>query len=171
MRRRLHRCIPWLAFDLGRPPTFLYTSGRLSRCNPPGVSCLYFSEQEATADAEFRFAWAGAPGRFQPKLSFTAVVSFRHVLDLADEAVVLAAGLSEADLFGSWRLSVTPTRLQQLGEVVSRQSRIAAIRYPSQASRRLGLAGWNVAIFPSALRPPDRVEILGDSAMPLAVIP
>jgi hypothetical protein len=44
---------------------------------------------------------------------------------------------------------------------------VAAIRYPSTAAR----GSWNVAIFPDAVVAPDRVEILGDSDVPLEVLP
>ena len=52
MRRRLVRCVPQLDFDDSDTPSYLYTSGRPNRCNPAGVECLYFSETEATAQAE-----------------------------------------------------------------------------------------------------------------------
>ena len=104
MRRRLFRCVPFLAYEKGEPPSFLYTSGRPNRCNPRDVSCLYFSEDEQTADAEYRQAWRGTPAERQPKLSFIAVVRFRRVLDLKSAEVRSTLGLRDEDLFESWRL-------------------------------------------------------------------
>ncbi len=171
MRRRLFRCVPYLAYEQGEPPSFLYTSGRPNRCNPRGLSCLYFSEDERTADAEYRQAWRGTPAEHQPKLTFRAAVSFRRVLDLKSAQVRRSLGLADGDFFAGWRLKPTPTRLQQIGGTITRQRRIVAIRYPSWAAKKLGKPGWNLAIFPSALEAPDRLEILGDSEVPLAVFP
>ena len=74
-------------------------------------------------------------------------------------------------LYGSWRLAQEPTRLQLLGLAISQQKVIAAIRYPSAAARTGGREGWNVAVFPTAVALPDRVEILGNSPEPLEVLP
>lgn len=171
MQRRLVRCVPFLAYEGGDSPSFLYTSGRPNRCNPRGVSCLYFSEEARTADAEFRLAWRGTVAEHQPKITFKAVVTFRRILDLENPQARRTLKLRNEDFFETWRLKPAPTRLQELGGAISRQRSIVAIRYPSAAARRQGDPGWNVAIFPSALAPPDRLEILGDSAVPLAVLP
>lgn len=77
MRRRLFRCVPLFAYEKGEPPSFLYTSGRPNRCNSKGVSCLYFSEDEQTADAEYRQAWRATRAEHQPKLTFIAAVRLR----------------------------------------------------------------------------------------------
>jgi RES domain-containing protein len=171
MRRRLVRCVPLLAFKKGDPPDFLRSSGRPGRCNPRGVDCLYFSEGDSTANAEYRRAWRGLAAENQPRITFTARVSLRRVVDLAQRRALRTLGMVKDDLFESWRLRAAPTRLQLLGAAISRQSVIAALRYPSAAARSAGDSGWNVAIYPAALRSPDRVEILGDSAEPLAVLP
>jgi len=169
MRRRLQSCVPLLDFLRGAPPSFLYTSGRAGRCNPAGVECLYFSESEAVAAEEYRLAWRGTPAEHQPKLTFQARVNLRQVLDLAQTPTLEALGLTSADLAASWR-GKPLTRLQAIGRAVSRQKPIAAIRYPSFAARKKGVAGWNVAIFPEAIEAPDSVEILGTSGVPLAVL-
>lgn len=168
MARWLYRCVPFLAYSRGEPPSFLYTSGRPNRCNPRGVACLYLSEDQSTADREYRRQWQGTPAERQPRLVFQARVRFRHVLDLEKAETLEALGLEPADLVAPWR-GRPVTRLQRIGQAVSRQSRVAAIRYPSTA--RKGSTAWNVAIFPEALEPPDQVEIRGDSETPLEVLP
>lgn len=170
MRRRLVRCVPQLDFDDSDAPSYLYTSGRPNRCNPAGVDCLYFSETEATAQAEYRQAWRGTDAEHQPKLTFTARVQLRKIVDLGDDEAIDLLGLSPDDLVGGWRLR-QPTRLQALGRAISAQSAITALRYPSAAAARRGLSGWNVAIYPASLETPDRVEILGRSEVPLEVLP
>jgi hypothetical protein len=82
MRRRLARCVPQLDFMGGRPPRFLFASGRRNRCNPEGIECFYFSEDERTADTEYRHQWHGTVAEHQPKLTFFAWVRLRRVLDL-----------------------------------------------------------------------------------------
>lgn len=171
MHRRLRRCVPQLDFMAGQPPTFLYTSGRPNRCNPQGVNCLYFSESEATAATEFRAQWRGTPGEDQPKLTYSARVHLRKIVDLGDAAVLKLLGLTATDLFGGWRLAVQSTRLQLLGFAISQQTAITAIRFPSAACRSAGTTGWSVAIFPSAIQPPDRVEILGNTGAALETWP
>lgn len=167
---RFYRCVPQLHFDGNRPPSYFFASGRANRCNPAGVECLYFSEDEATASAEYRSSWRGLPAEHQPKLTYVARVRLAHILDLDDPEVSLALRLKEEDFYGSWRLR-RRTRLQRLGLAVSAQQRITAIRFPSAAARNEGLFGWNVVIFKGALAAPDRVEILGDGTKPLEVLP
>jgi|HubBroStandDraft_3_1064219.scaffolds.fasta_scaffold03119_2 hypothetical protein len=171
MQRRLVRCVPQLDFMAGLPPRFLYTSGRPNRCNPRDVDCLYFSENEWTANAEYRRQWRGTAAESQPRLTFFARAHLRKIIDLENEDVTAALGLTVEDIFGSWRLSRRPTLLQQLGLAISRQRSIAAIRFPSAALRDRNQAGWNLAIFPLSLQEPDRVEILGKSGDVLEQLP
>lgn len=171
MRRRLVRCVPFLDFMASAKPTFLYTSGRPNRANPRGLDCLYFSESEATAIEEFREMWRGTPAERQPTLMFSARVWLHKIVDLGNSDVMRALALSPEDLYGDWRLLAAETRLQEIGGAISRQRGIAAIRFPSAAGHRVRRSGWNVAIFPTALKSPDRVEILGNSADPLEVLP
>jgi RES domain-containing protein len=170
MKRRLVRCVPQLDFDESAAPSYLFTSGRPNRCNPAGVDCLYFSETEATAQTEYRQAWRGTAAEHQPKLTFTARVHLRRILDLGNSETLRLLGLTREDLEGSWRLR-QPTRLQELGRAISRQVSIAALRSPSAAAAMAGARGWNVAIFPASLEAPDRVEILGRSLEPLEILP
>jgi RES domain-containing protein len=169
MRRRLVRYVPQLDFMAGDPPRF--TSGRPNRCNPRGVDCLYFSEDERTADAEYCRQWRGTGAETQPKLTFFARVDLRRIIDLENEQVIHALGLTHDDLFGSWRLSKELTRLQQLGLAISHQRSIAAVRFPSAALGASGKKGWNLAIFPLCLESPNRVEILGKAKDPLEMLP
>jgi RES domain-containing protein len=170
-QRRLARCVSYLDFEKGRPPQYLFSSGRRNRCNPQGVRCLYFSEDESTAHLEYRYAWRGTPAEHQPKLTFFAQAHLRRILDLGDPAVAEALALSDGDFFKPWLLRRTATRLQKLGLAVSRQSAVTALRYPSAACRAAGEIGWNLAIFVQALAPPDRVEILGSAGAALEILP
>jgi RES domain-containing protein len=169
LRRRLARCVPHLDFMGGDPPRFLFASGRANRCNPKGVRCIYFSEDERTAASEYRQTWRGLIAEHQPKLTFFARAHFRRILDLGNPSMVELFGLFEDDLFGSWRAREAPTRLQELGLAISRQRSISALRYPSAPCH--GKQGWNLAIFLDALNRPDRIEILGKSDRPFEVVP
>lgn len=169
MERRLVRCVPVLSYMKGSPPTFLYTSGRPNRCNPAGVECIYFSESEDAALGEYRAIHAGSPSASAPRLTYFAEVDLRRVVDLSKQEVLDLLGLSKLDLSAPWRVAPGPTKLQQLGLAVSRQTRISAIRYPAQAEKADG--GWNVVIFRSSIASPNRVRILGNSGESLEELP
>jgi RES domain-containing protein len=171
MLRRLVRCVAALDFLDGSPPRFLYTSGRPGRCNPRGVDCLYFSETERVADLEYRRRFAGVALSAEPRLTFSAQVDLKHVVDLSKPAILRVLGLSTEDLFGPWRGASSPTRLQRLGHAISAQRRIGAIRFPSDACRRARTKGWNLAIFPGAIAVPSSVRILGRSGTTLDELP
>lgn len=171
MQRRLVRCVPALDFLGGGPPSFLYTSGRPGRCNPAGVNCLYFSENERVAMLEYRRAFAGTGVAKAPKLTFIAEVDLRRVVDLEKTETRTVLALSAAELSELWRGATLSTRLQQFGGAVSKQRVVSAIRYPSDACRRAGTRGWNVAIFPAAVVAPSRIRILGDSGTVLEELP
>jgi len=171
MNRRLVRCVPALDFLEGSPPSFLYTSGRPNRCNPAGVDCLYFSEGERVATLEFRRLFGSAGIATPPKLTFVAEVDLRHVIDLEKSEVKRALDLSSHEIFQPWRGAASPTRLQQLGGAVSRQRAVSAIRYPSDACRRAGTKGWNLAIFPDAVAIPSGVRIIGHAGTVLEELP
>lgn len=171
MRRRLVRCVAALDFLEGSPPRYLYTSGRAGRCNPRDVDCLYFSETERVADLEYRRRFSGLGAATEPQLTFFAEVNLKHVVDLSRRAVLKALGISADEVFGAWRSVSSPTRLQRLGLAVSTQRRVSAIRFASDACRRAGTKGWNVAIFPNAVVAPSRVRILGKSGASLEELP
>lgn len=167
----LIRCVPQLDFDGGRPPRYLYLSRRANRLNPAGIECLYFSEDDETADLEYKNSWLGTVAQHQPKLTFHARVSISGMLDLENAAVRMPLGLTEADLLAPWRLSTHETPLQRLGRAIALQHRIAAVRYRSVVARAAGATGGNVAIFYGALHAPDRVEVLGRKGEVLEVLP
>jgi len=167
----LVRCVPQIDFMQHIPPVYLFASGQRNRCNPKGVSCIYFSEDEATANAEYNAQWIGTEAEDQPKLTFRANVRLSRVLDLEAEDIRRLLALTDSDLFGSWRRSKGDLPLQSIGRAVDRQSKISAIRFPSKAARDAGSPGWNFAIFKRAVHPPDRVEILGNTGAPIEVWP
>jgi len=104
-------------------------------------------------------------------MRFTAKVDLRRIVDLGNSKTLQILGLTQEELYGAWRLARGPTRLQLLGDSIAGQSRISAIRFPSAAGKILREPGWNLAIFPATLEPPDRVEILGRNDTPIEVIP
>jgi RES domain-containing protein len=171
MERVLVRCVSQVAFMKGLPPRYLYTSGRPGRCNPAGVACLYASESETTANAEYLAPFAGTQAHLQPRLLYFFQVKLAKVVDCGDRAVRAALGCANDDFYGTWRLAPAPTRLQRLGLAISRQRSISAVRFPSHAAHRTGKVGWNLAIFPAALTPPDRVDILGPDSTALETLP
>ena len=144
MARLLVRCVPQLDFDSGMPRRYLF---------------------------EYEAQWRGTPSEHQPRLFFTARVSLRSVVDLGDPRVIETLQLTDDDLYGSWLLKASPTHLERLGIAIADQRDIAALRFPSAATHKLGWQGWNVAIFHAALENPDQVEILGKAGDPLEVLP
>jgi len=167
------RCIPQLDFQDGNPPRYLFVSGKKNRCNPANVECVYFSENEDTANAEFRLQWEGTKAEHQPKLTFRAGVNLTRVFDLADQKIARKLDLIEADFFEGWRKK-SDTILQALGRVLSQQScdkRISALRFPSNAAHRQGATGCNWVIFKTAVQRPDSVKILGRSGDPIEIWP
>jgi RES domain-containing protein len=161
LEARLVRCVAQLSFEKGRPPSYLFTSARRGRCNPDGVECVYFSEDEATASCEYLSYWSPVDAAHQPKLVYFADVTLGHIVDLTDPGVRVELGMSEGDLFGGWRTRPATTPLQCLGAAISKQSRVSAIRYPSAAAHANGGDGVNVVIFRAAVVEPDSLVILG----------
>jgi RES domain-containing protein len=156
-RGNLVRCIPQLTFLNKRPPRYLFTSGKPNRCNPRGVDCLYLAENRETAIAEYEKYW---PDR-QPELTFHGQLTAEAILDLGDAVCAEHFGLSEGDFFAPFRLATSTTRLQALGESISRQTRVVAIRFPSEARQALGETGYNLVVFRDSLQSPDSLRILG----------
>lgn len=143
---------------------YLLMSGRPYRFNTAGVRCVYFAEDEATAAAEYERHTR--PLR-QPFATYFAEVEFSAILDLCSPATVKALGLTTRDFQANWTRAKRPTAAQLLGEAVSQQTGIAAIRFPSDAARKQGFAGANVVIFYECVRRPDHVHILGPTKKPL----
>lgn len=154
---RLVRCIPQLTFAGGNPPSYLFTSGQVNRCNPAGVSCLYMAEDRDTADCEYRSYYTDP----EPQLTFFADFKARAVLDLSDAKTRNHFRLTDSDFFAGFRLKKIITPLQSLGQAVAQQKRIAAIRFPSHACHRESRTGFNLVIFPDTIEAPDCVKILG----------
>jgi tRNA (Thr-GGU) A37 N-methylase len=61
LKRIVVRLIPRDWLEERHPPDFLFTSGKPGRFNPAGVECVYFSEEETTAEVEYLRLWAGTP--------------------------------------------------------------------------------------------------------------
>ncbi len=143
---------------------YLFMSGRPSRFNTPGVKCVYFAEDEATAAAEYE---RHTRPLHQPFATFFADVELSAVLDLCSTPTLKALRLTRRDLQANWIRAKRPTSTQLLGEAVSRQARLAAIRFPSDAARMKGFAGANVVIFYDTMLSPDYVRILGPTKKPI----
>jgi hypothetical protein len=160
---RLVRCIPQLIYEKGDPPSYLFTSGNVNRCNPRGVSCIYMGEDRDTADCEYRSYYEDP----EPQLTFFADFKARAIIDLGDQATKKHFGLTDADFFKSFRLRTDKTTLQTLGEALSQQKGVVAIRFPSHACHREKRTGFNMVIFPAAIEAPDFVRILGRKGVTL----
>lgn len=155
--RLLARYVPKSAFDQGTPPAYLYASGNRNRCNPRGVACIYFGEGPETARAEFD-SYYREP---LPELGYYARAQLQAIIDLEDPVTRRHFGLKAAD----FTCSTVPKSgdlipLQHLGLAVSRQSRISAIRFPSNAMQKTGKTGHNLVVFHDLVRRPDRLEII-----------
>ncbi len=154
----LVRCIPQLTFAKGTPPSYLFTSGRRQRCNPAGVHCLYMAEDRETALAKYDSYFVNP----QPHIVYHGKLRVRALVDLANPENIELFGLNDRDFFESFRLKRRKTPLQSLGEAVSQQTRISAIRFPSRAMHVIGKPGFNLVVFQSALTSPDdSLQILG----------
>jgi RES domain-containing protein len=159
--------LPYDWLEKGKAPDFLFTSGKPNRFNTKGVECVYFSDDEQTAGAEYLRLWSGSAGAHQPRVTYFARLRLQRVLDLTQEETLSALGLTATELYRQWRLATLPTPTQMLGTAVSRQTGIPAIRYPSVAARTTGTAGANIVVFRNSLQTPDRVDILGPGKAPL----
>ena len=164
---RLVRMVAFAALEKVDPPEWLFTSGKPNRYNPAKVECVCFAEDEATARAEHAAFWAGLAGENQPVVLYYADVRLHRILDLNSATALKAVGLKRRDLFASWRRAKRPTLTQLLGQAISEQCAISAIRYPSKAAKEPGFPGANVAIFRDCVRRPDSVCILGPTKRPL----
>ena len=115
----LVRFVPLEAFLRVSPPDYLYTSGRPNRCNPRGVNCIYFSEDERTAGEELRRGYSNLLDSEQPRVAFTGRANVAKIIDLGDSKVADALGITEADLYEDWRFASSLTRLQQAGRWIA----------------------------------------------------
>ena len=155
---RLFRGVAQLSFDRGRQ--YLFTSGKRSRCSPAGVSCLYMAEDRATALAEYDKYYTDADDH-QPCLLYSGILKAGALLDLSDPVTMTHFGLSEPDFHSAFRVGPGYSRMEALGKAVSRQKKICAMRFPSDAMNAKSATGFNLAIFKNALTAPDSLRILG----------
>src|SRR5260221_1815581 len=115
LRTTLVRCVALLPLTGGGAPDYLFTSGRANRYNPAGLNCVYFSENERTARAEYGRRLGLGLGALQPLGTYYAEVSLASVLDLCDDRTLKALELKPTDLTVKWPLARKPTRSQALG--------------------------------------------------------
>jgi hypothetical protein len=167
LQATLVRCVALLPLTAAGAPDYLFTSGRANRYNPAGVECIYFSEDERTVRAEFARRFGVGAGALQPIGTYFAEVDLAGILNLEALPTRNALKLKTSDLSVRWELARKTTRTQLLGLAVSQQQAIAAIRFPSDAARAAGFAGFNVVIFRECVRRPDSVRILGPTKKPL----
>src|ERR1051326_6185935 len=164
LKATLVRRVPLTPLIASGSVDYLFMSGRPYRFNTAGVRCVYFAEDEATAAAGYE---GNTRPLRQPFATYFAEVEFSAILDLCSPATVKALGLTTRDFQANWARAKRPTAVQLLGEAVSQQTGIAAIRFPSDAARKQGFAGANVVIFYECVRRPDHVHILGPTKKPL----
>ena len=74
LKATLVRCVALRPLIEVGSPDFLFTSGRANRYNPVGVACVYFSEDERTARAEYDRRATHRSGALQPLGTFFADV-------------------------------------------------------------------------------------------------
>ena len=164
LQATLIRRVPLLAMTDSPALDFLFTSGKAYRFNTRGVWCVYFAQDEATAAAEYE---RHNTGRRQPFVTYFAEVRLRRVIDLCSSDTLSALAITGRDLRAPWVGARKPTAAQNLGEAVSRQTSVTALRFPSDAARMKGFAGANVVIFRDCVRRPDHIHILGPTKKPL----
>lgn len=142
-------------FDDGKAPNYLFTSANISRCNPKGVHCLYLGMDIITAQTEFEKYYPDIP----PSILYRVDLTAASIIDLSDNATRRHLGITDDDLFGSFRLKSNPTPLQMLGFEVSQQCKITAIKFPSAACHAIHSPGNNIVIFKSSLKAPDSLKL------------
>lgn len=167
----LARRVPLLDLIANLPPKFLWTSGKPNRFNLSGTECIYFSDNERTAQAEYLRPLAGTRGERQPVATFWAEVALERLLDLRNVQIRQEFELSDEELFGGWRFAVQPTATQVLGEAINGGAGLSAICFPSDAARAEQFEGANLVIFRNQVKVPDFVKIFGPEKEPIEVWP
>lgn len=155
-QQRLTRKVPYLDFAEDTAPSYLFCSGKRNRCNPNDVECVYFSEDSATAHAEY--------SRYIPDSQPSVIYSAEYkgtILDFEKAETRKQFLVTNEDLFRPFRRKKDITRLQKLGLAITRQNKITGIRFPSAACQEAGVTGYNIVIFKDAVTSPDSLCILG----------
>ncbi|GAB5561834.1 MAG: hypothetical protein SynsKO_34810 [Synoicihabitans sp.] len=155
--RLLARYVPHDAFRQSKRPTYLFASGNLNRCNPSGVACIYFGEGPETAKAEFDSYYR----RPLTELGYYARTRLKAILDLTEHSTRAHFGLKPDDFTRSYApRSGLLIPLQEIGLALTFQSRISAIRFPSNAMHQTGKIGTNLVIFQDLLGGSDQLKII-----------
>ena len=157
-QKKLYRAIAQLSFEKSRQ--YLFTSGKRNRCNPAGVLCIYMADDRDTALTEYDKYYTDL-GNIEPCVVYTGRLTSTAMIDLEDPAVRDHFGLTNADFFSAFRTNPAETQLDKLGRVITRQSKINAIRFPSDAMHAQSRDGYNIAVFKDALQNPDRLQVIG----------
>ena len=161
--KALYRFVAKGSLDRGKPPNYLFTSGGRGRCNPDGVHCIYLGEDAETALVEFGKYYPDVP----PAVLYRVELQAAAVIDLVNPKTCKHLGITDKDFLGSFRLKTKATLLELLGQQISKQTGIAAIRFPSAACLDKGKKGNNLVIFKDALATPDFLKVyVPDSASP-----
>jgi RES domain-containing protein len=158
----LARCVMRAALEGASPPDFLHATTSAGRYNPENVESIYWSEDEAVAQLEYRRYHKGAETYETFFCSYSV-----NVVDLGDPNVVSALGLNALDLWAHWRTATKPTKCQILGQAISRQKHFAAIRFPSDAARAAGETGFNYVVFKASICDPSFIQIETDPGVPI----
>jgi RES domain-containing protein len=130
--KKLYRAIAQLSFETSRK--YLFTSGKRNRCNPAGVFCIYMADDRNTALTEYD-KYYNDLGNAEPCVIYTGQLTSTAMINLEDPAVRDHFGLTDADFFTAFRTNPAETPLEKLGRAIARQTKIAAIRFPSDAMR------------------------------------
>ncbi|OAI42307.1 hypothetical protein AYO41_04515 [Verrucomicrobia bacterium SCGC AG-212-E04] len=156
--KRLYRAIAQLSFQMSRK--YLFTSGKRNRCNPAGVSCIYMADDRNTALTEYDKYYTDL-GNVEPCVIYTGRLTSAAIIDMENVAVRNHFKLTDTDFFTAFRTTPAETPLEKLGRAISRQTKITAIRFPSDAMHALSQEGYNIVIFKAAVKEPDRLQIIG----------
>jgi hypothetical protein len=98
-----------------------------------------------------------------PFTTYTAQANLTY-LDLSNADVLNVLGLVPAELHLPWRTSKAPTKTQLLGQALSLQKRISALRFPSEAALSQGQNGYNVVVYRDSIVPPSHLGIFTGEA-------
>jgi RES domain-containing protein len=156
--KQLYRAVAQLSFDKSR--RYLFTSGKRNRCNPAGIFCIYMADDRNTALTEYDKYYTDL-GNVEPCVIYTGRLTSAAIIDLEDPDIRDHFGLTDADFFTAFRTKPAETPLEKLGRGIARQTKITAIRYPSDAMHARSRDGYNIAVFKEAVKHPDRLQIIG----------